>query len=265
MVAEASHLGWEEKIVLIIGRASPEPSKKHIETVCTGGITEDGQLLRLYPIPLRYLEPSQKYKLWSWVKFEVQKNPQDKRKESYKVRENSIRVLTQVTDKSEQFSLLSKGIFGDREELEQLYKQDWTSVGVIEIELVGIDRRKQRKDWAVQKPSLRQGNLYTKVLPLSQIPIELIFKYRCKNNPNCKSHKSTLIGWEYIEAFRQFTVRYKTIDNAYERLTQKVIDNFADPHKSTFALVGTHSRHPIWMVAQLYWFEKAIAPRLFSD
>jgi hypothetical protein len=56
MPTSPSEIEWQEKQVLIIGRASPEPSKKHIETVCTGGITADGEVLRLYPIPLRYLE-----------------------------------------------------------------------------------------------------------------------------------------------------------------------------------------------------------------
>src|SRR6266702_4402831 len=129
MSANSSGINWEEKTALIIGRASPEPSKKHIETVCTGGITEDGQVLRLYPIPLRYLDSDTRYRLWTWVKFEVQKNPADKRKESYKVREGSIRVLAELKNKSERFSLLQKAIVPDRETLEKRYYEDWTSIG----------------------------------------------------------------------------------------------------------------------------------------
>ena len=44
--------------VLIWGKTYPELSKKYVETVCTGGVREDGSPIRLYPVPLRYLEGS---------------------------------------------------------------------------------------------------------------------------------------------------------------------------------------------------------------
>jgi hypothetical protein len=47
MGADSPHVVWREQKALIIGRAYPEPSKKYIETVCTGAITESGELLRL--------------------------------------------------------------------------------------------------------------------------------------------------------------------------------------------------------------------------
>ena len=136
MAGDPSNVGWQQKRALIIGRASPEPSKTHIETVCTGAITEDGEVLRLYPIPLRYLEPSSRYKMWTWAKFDVQKSPSDKRKESYKVRDGSIEVLSEITDKAERFSFLEKAMFPDRETLDRRYHEDWTSIGIVEIELL---------------------------------------------------------------------------------------------------------------------------------
>src|SRR6266849_5454078 len=104
MSANSPSLEWREETVLIIGRASPEPSRKHIETVCTGGITEKGEVLRLYPIPLRYLEAGSKYKLWTWTKFAIQKSPSDKRKESFRIREGSIEILGELEDWSERFA-----------------------------------------------------------------------------------------------------------------------------------------------------------------
>ena len=63
MSGNAPEIEWQEKRALIIGRASPEPSRKHIETVCTGGITEQGDVLRLYPIPLRYLRKGEQVQI----------------------------------------------------------------------------------------------------------------------------------------------------------------------------------------------------------
>jgi len=263
LCADSPDLKWEEKRVLIIGRASPEPSAKHIETVCTGGITEDGQLLRLYPISLRYLEEEKRYKLWSWARFEVSKNPQDKRKESFRVKEDSIEVLAEVGTWSERFSLLKRAIVADRETLEVLYRQDWTSMGVIQIEYLDFEQRIRRKDWERDKPYIKQFHLYTEKKPLEQLPLDMRLKFRCKNNPNCKTHVSTIIGWEYMEAFRGFRVRYGSGQEAFSQIKRALEEKFADPTRDAYALMGTHFRYSSWMVAQLYFLEKAIPSRLF--
>jgi hypothetical protein len=263
MPADSPDLGWEEKRVLIIGRASPEPSLKHIETVCTGGITEDGQLLRLYPISLRYLEEEKRYKLWSWARFDVSKNPQDKRKESYRVREESITVLAEVRSWSERFSLLKRGIFPDRETLELRYREDWTSMGVIEIEYLDLQQRVRQKDWERDKPYIKQFHLYTETKPLEQLPLDMRLRFRCKNNPRCKTHVSTLIGWEYMEAFRKFRTKYGTGHGAFSQIKAALEERFADPKRDAFALMGTHFKYSSWMVAQLYFFEKSLPSRLF--
>jgi len=263
MSTDPSDLGWQEKRALIIGRASPEPSKKHIETVCTGGITESGELLRLYPIPLRYLEKESRYKLWTWAKFDVQKNPSDKRKESFRVREGSIEVLAEVTDWSERFELLKKAIVRDRETLDGLYHKDWTSIGVVEIELIDFYKETQRKDWERDKPYIKQFNLYTNVKPLELLPIEMRLKFRCKNNPNCKTHESSLIGWQYMEAFRKFREKCGSGDAAFDAIREKITSLFSDQHKRAFALMGTHHRYGSWMVAELYFFDKILPGCLF--
>jgi len=263
MSADPPEVGWQEKRVLIIGRASPEPSKKHIETVCTGGITEGGEVLRLYPIPLRYLETDRRYRLWTWARFQVQKNPSDKRKESYRVLDGSIEALSEVKDPSERFALLEKAIVADRETLDALYHKDWTSIGVVEIELVDFFMRTQKKVWEEDKPYIKQFHLYTRLKPLEQLPIEMRLKFRCKNNPQCKAHESSLIGWQYMEAFRKFRDKYGSGQKAFEAIDRKVRALFNDERKRGFALMGTHHRYGSWMVAELYFFDRDLPRRLF--
>ncbi len=263
MPTNSSLLEWREEKVLIIGRASPEPSRKHIETVCTGGITEHGEVLRLYPIPLRYIEAGSKYRLWSWAKFDIQKNPSDNRKESFRVRENSIQILGELEDWSERFAFLEKAIFPDRETLDELYKRDWTSVGVVEIELLDFYATPRKKTWEKTKPYMRQSHLYTERKPLEQLPFEMRIKFKCENNSACKGHMSSLIGWQYMEAFRKFREKYGSPEGAFERIKQKICSSFEDDRKRSFALMGTHSRYHSWMVAELYFIEKDLPRRLF--
>jgi hypothetical protein len=70
MPTHPSSLEWHKEKVFIIGRASPEPSRRHVETVCTGGITESGEVFRLYQITWRYLEEEKRYK-----QFDIAKDP----------------------------------------------------------------------------------------------------------------------------------------------------------------------------------------------
>ena len=66
---------WERRRILIWGKTRPELSAKYREIVCTGGVFEDTKcLVRLYPIPLRYLEDER-------VAF-VSKSPKDPRPET---------------------------------------------------------------------------------------------------------------------------------------------------------------------------------------
>ena len=54
--------------VFIIAKTYPELSSKYGETVCTAGVDEAGNPLRLYPIPFRYLSGPQRFKRYQWSK-----------------------------------------------------------------------------------------------------------------------------------------------------------------------------------------------------
>ncbi len=42
---------YEKKTVFLTVKAYPERSRKYGACVCTAGITESGEMIRLYPIP----------------------------------------------------------------------------------------------------------------------------------------------------------------------------------------------------------------------
>jgi len=87
--------------VLIWGKTYPELSSKYVETVCTGGVREDGTPIRLYPVPLRYLATGQQYQLYDWINVPLEKSRSDPRPESYKVvSDHILRVGHLGTDKA---------------------------------------------------------------------------------------------------------------------------------------------------------------------
>lgn len=81
--------------VLVTVMTYPHPSRNHQELVCTAGVTEAGEWVRLYPIDYRYRAPSQRFKKYQWI--EVGLWPRgagnDNRKESRRPDLDSIRLL----------------------------------------------------------------------------------------------------------------------------------------------------------------------------
>jgi hypothetical protein len=90
----------ETRHVLITVKAYPNPSKKYGETVCCAGIDIDTfQWIRLYPIPYRDLDGSQKFKKYDIIEVRCWKSPDDHRVESYKIDSDSIKKLSSLDTK----------------------------------------------------------------------------------------------------------------------------------------------------------------------
>lgn len=68
--------------------AYPLPSRSYDELVCTAGITEEGKWIRIYPVPLSFLEGMKKdgkmisYK-YNWIEIDLRRKEVDFRPESY--------------------------------------------------------------------------------------------------------------------------------------------------------------------------------------
>lgn len=73
-----------KKKVLILVKTYPAISTKYGETVCTAGITEEGEWIRIYPIPFRKIDFNKRYKKYDWIELDLTKNTKDFRPESYR-------------------------------------------------------------------------------------------------------------------------------------------------------------------------------------
>ncbi len=50
-----------EERILVLCKTYPSPSAKYSETSCVAGITEPGNLIRLYPVPFRLVNDEQQH------------------------------------------------------------------------------------------------------------------------------------------------------------------------------------------------------------
>jgi len=72
------------KKILITVKTYPSISSKYEELVCTAGFDEEGNFLRIYPIPFRKLDYEKQYRKYYWVEMDLVKNTSDFRPESYR-------------------------------------------------------------------------------------------------------------------------------------------------------------------------------------
>lgn len=68
--------------ILILVKTCPEPSRGYVETTCVAGITEAGEMRRIFPVPFRFLDEEKQFKKWQWITIETEAAVGDNRQES---------------------------------------------------------------------------------------------------------------------------------------------------------------------------------------
>ena len=206
--------------ILIWAKTYPELSKRHKETVCTAGCTEQGEPIRLYPIPLRYMPDHQKYKLYDWVDVKVEKNRSDSRPESYKVVGDFERVDRVGTDHgawSNRRRVLFQNEHWQYDCLSDLRAERQDSGRSLGFVKVGrIDRVwtkvRSKEDAANHAEKLdrirRQGTLFDdqRALNLEFQPSRVHVGWRCArlDGPNaCPGHTAGVFDWGLGELGRR--------------------------------------------------------------
>jgi hypothetical protein len=100
----------EKKRVLITVKAYPLPSRTYTELVCTAGITAEGEWIRIYPVPFRFLADKGKYSKYQWVDLNLKKASKDFRPESYSLVDTSLEDMDiiETVDTSKKWSKRKK-------------------------------------------------------------------------------------------------------------------------------------------------------------
>jgi hypothetical protein len=58
---------WVVRRVLIVVRTYPVPARSTIEASCTAAIGDDGQWVRMFPVPARLMEQDKRFSKWQWI------------------------------------------------------------------------------------------------------------------------------------------------------------------------------------------------------
>jgi len=128
--------------ILIAGKTYPIPSKKYDELVCTGGVTEEGDFIRLYPINFRDLPYTQQFRKYQWIEVCAEKHQgRDARKESYRPDCDSIKILGEPIPSNpgnwyERAKYILKKKSRSMEDLYDQQKADRTSLGIFKPKII---------------------------------------------------------------------------------------------------------------------------------
>jgi len=249
-IADETQMG-EIKRVLITAKTYPTPSKSYRETVCTGGVLEDGAFIRLYPINFRYRPEWERFEKYQWIEVEVEKNPQDNRPETYKlVKGSKIITLDKIPPKNwaeRRKYVLAKGTH-DMCDLNSV-DQKICSMGIVNPRVVrDVKVEPVDPDWKNSvKERRKQLTLLEETKPLMKIPYKFSYVFECKA-PGCKGHKMMDEDWEVGQLFRRMLRKYKSEKKACEKVRAKLLEHIDSAKRDIHFFVGTVYLHNTWVI-----------------
>ena len=250
--------------VLITVKTYPNPSATYDELVCTAGLDEAGNFVRLYPIRFRDLPWDQQYQKYQWIEVMAEKHRRDPRKESWRPRPETIQfygepIKTRNGDWSARGKYVLKNVSRSMEELWAAQRADNTSLGIIRPRVIEdlLVKEEEERDW---KPSalaaLNQCRFWedrhATRLPPRKIPFKFRYKFWC-NDERCKSHEMMNEDWELGALYWRLRDRGDSEDQAVEGVKQRFFTEMCDPSLETYLFVGTVLRHGTWVVVGTFY------------
>jgi len=248
----------ETKKALIVVRTYPTPAKQGAEVSCTAAITDKGEWLRLFPVPWRLLPHDKRFRKYQWVEVEVIKS-KDPRPESYKLKGDSIKILTDPLPTDNEWRARKEKVFPLRTHCLCCLIKERNANG---HPTLGIFRPKRIEELIIKPESpnwtpaqlsiLRQEHLFeTKpAQELEKIPHKFQYRFFCEED-TCAGHEIICTDWEMGESWRQWSVKYgdgweSAFRNRYEK---EMIEKY-----DTHFFVGTMHGHPhVWIIVGLFY------------
>jgi len=205
---------WTEKKILILGMTYPSYSIKYQENVCTGGIDEDtNAMVRIHPVPRRYMEPQNRFKAFQWITAKVRPHNNDPRPESLRVMPSSIKpgavIPSTKPDERRRWIDRSPNLVKSVEQLKERWEKDRISLAAMRPkEILGtrLAKRsaKEKAEWVEKgKELLAQKDFFEDDMkPLDFPEVTFQVKWRCDDS-RCQTHEMGIQQWGLHELYRK--------------------------------------------------------------
>lgn len=236
---------WKWKRILILGMTYPAYSSSYTENVCTGGVdAETKKLVRIHPVPLRYLDPDHQFRTFQWIEARVTRHPSDPRPESLRIDPSSIRLGESIpaTEPMERRRWLdhSPHVVSSVRELKDRQKADGTSLGIVIPRSLGeptLAQRSERErtEWEEkERQVLSQTNLFGEKPKPIDFP-EMKFRVTWDCEPaDCPGHTMNLSEW----GLHQLARKYRD-PSEREAKVLKAMEKRLHPNKLVYLFLGS--------------------------
>ncbi|HEY3130765.1 MAG TPA: hypothetical protein VGL91_15015 [Acidobacteriota bacterium] len=263
------HPPQETKKALIVVRTYPIPDKRGVEVSCTAAITEQGEWLRLFPIPYRFLPQDQRFRKYQWIEVSVTKASDDPRPESFRLKRDSIRILSEPLSTDNYWQARKDFVFPLKAHClcclqRQHDEKSYPTLGFFRPKVIERLVIKQEKpNWTqAQQEMLRQGHLFEKgpQTELEKIPYTFRYEFRCEED-TCSGHTMICTDWEMAQSWRSWKKEYA---NEWEDKFRHRYETEMIEKNDTHFYVGTVKRHPkTWIIVGLFYPPKSLQGGLF--
>lgn len=193
--------------VLVLVKATPQPSRQYGDTVCVAGVdmrSATPRWVRLYPVPFRYLEGDRQFKKYDIVSVRTREAGADKRPESRKIDAATIEVVQHLNGWRRRSPWIEPLVEPSMCELVAATRADINAQSLAPIrpaDVVGLQFTKH-PGWSPDELKRfeeyrQQGDLFNETPPqlLDAPPWIVHLAYRCEDT-RCTGHQQRIIDWE---------------------------------------------------------------------
>jgi hypothetical protein len=246
--------------VLILCKTYPSPSTKYSETSCVAGLTEQGELIRLFPVPFRLISDEQQFRKWQWIEMRIQKARADHRPESHHVFIDTINATSEPMQAGKKgwplrMALLDKAPrFNSYEAMEQARLSTGLTLSMLKPSRITSLEIKATKeaDWSNEELAKLAGMQHqdglfdedtaTKDLKLlEKLPFD--FYYHCEFDVDGKieTKRIKLVDWEIGALYRNLHRQHGTSgwEEPFRDKYEKEL-----PSRDLLIMMGTVHRFP---------------------
>ncbi len=253
---------WHNENILILAKTYPTPSSKHREITCVAGVTNKGEMRRLFPLPYRYLQGDQQFQKWQWINARIRKASKDARPESFNIDSDSIQIGDVIQTKNSWRNRLCKIkhlTHSDPDTLGKCRQLSGVTLGfvhparILELKISPSNQ----PDWTEsEKAKLEQEFLFDsqesrEKITLHKIPFDFHYVYECQCESGSHIFKHKLTDWEVGALF--WNCKRSQGDNWEMPFRQKLEIEFQEK-KDVYFLLGTIHRFPDqWLIVGVYY------------
>ena len=207
-------MGSDHQRILILCKTYPSPSARYVETSCVAGMTEDGRLIRLFPVPFRLVEDDHQFRKWQWINARVRRAQDDARPESHRISVDTIQLQGDPLPTREHWperrdAIREVPVFASFDELEAARVRHGTTLGLVRpSRLLALDISPvKHPEWTEdEKAKLlqeqQQGNLFDAtedqrtLKTLKKLPFDFHYRYECQSALGTSTHTHKVVDWE---------------------------------------------------------------------